>query len=127
MTAIWLVVSVPVLSEQMTVVQPSVSTEGRLRRLARLTGQEGSPARDREAGSCAAPRPGSCTGHLTGVQTGSGQGACGGCQATCLAHCPELTAPCEPVLLPVCVHRQLRRHTYAHHLEHGVMMVCQLG
>ena len=29
-TAIWLVVSVPVLSLQMTVVQPSVSTEGRL-------------------------------------------------------------------------------------------------
>ena len=30
-TLIWLVVSVPVLSLQMTVVQPSVSTEGRLR------------------------------------------------------------------------------------------------
>lgn len=30
-TLIWLVVSVPVLSEQITVVQPSVSTEGRLR------------------------------------------------------------------------------------------------
>ena len=28
--AIWLVVSVPVLSEQMTVVQPRVSTDGRL-------------------------------------------------------------------------------------------------
>ena len=28
MTDIWLVVRVPVLSEQMTVVQPSVSTEG---------------------------------------------------------------------------------------------------
>jgi hypothetical protein len=27
-TDIWLVVSVPVLSEQMTVVQPSVSTDG---------------------------------------------------------------------------------------------------
>ena len=30
-TVIWLVVSVPVLSEQMTVQQPSVSTEGSLR------------------------------------------------------------------------------------------------
>ena len=29
-TLIWLVVSVPVLSEQITVVQPSVSTDGRL-------------------------------------------------------------------------------------------------
>lgn len=29
-TLIWFVVSVPVLSEQMTVVQPRVSTEGRL-------------------------------------------------------------------------------------------------
>ena len=28
MTDIWLVVRVPVLSEQMTVVQPSVSTDG---------------------------------------------------------------------------------------------------
>jgi len=37
-TAIWLVVRVPVLSEQMTVVQPSVSTEGSLRTMAlRLT------------------------------------------------------------------------------------------
>ncbi len=31
-TLIWLVVSVPVLSEQITVVQPSVSTDGRLHR-----------------------------------------------------------------------------------------------
>ena len=30
-TLIWFVVSVPVLSLQMTVVHPSVSTEGRLR------------------------------------------------------------------------------------------------
>jgi len=30
-TVIWLVVRVPVLSEQMTVQQPSVSTEGSLR------------------------------------------------------------------------------------------------
>ena len=30
-TLIWLVVSVPVLSEQMTVVHPRVSTEGKLR------------------------------------------------------------------------------------------------
>ena len=30
MTAIWLVVRVPVLSEQITVVQPSVSTDGKL-------------------------------------------------------------------------------------------------
>ena len=30
-TDIWFVVKVPVLSEQMTEVQPSVSTEGRLR------------------------------------------------------------------------------------------------
>lgn len=29
-TLIWLVVSVPVLSEQITVVQPNVSTDGRL-------------------------------------------------------------------------------------------------
>ena len=33
-TDIWLVVSVPVLSEQMTDVQPRVSTEGRLRTMA---------------------------------------------------------------------------------------------
>lgn len=33
-TDIWLVVSVPVLSEQITEVQPSVSTEGRLRTMA---------------------------------------------------------------------------------------------
>ena len=33
-TVIWLVVSVPVLSEQMTVVQPRVSTEGSLRTMA---------------------------------------------------------------------------------------------
>ncbi|TNN64749.1 hypothetical protein EYF80_025055 [Liparis tanakae] len=33
-TDIWLVVRVPVLSEQMTEVQPSVSTEGRLRTMA---------------------------------------------------------------------------------------------
>lgn len=31
---IWLVVNVPVLSEQITEVQPSVSTEGRLRTIA---------------------------------------------------------------------------------------------
>eukprot|EP00967_Tisochrysis_lutea_P014984 scaffold16864_cov27-Tisochrysis_lutea.AAC.4 len=31
LTAIWLVVRVPVLSEQMTAVVPSVSTEGRYR------------------------------------------------------------------------------------------------
>jgi len=31
---IWLVVNVPVLSEQMTEVQPSVSTDGRLRTIA---------------------------------------------------------------------------------------------
>lgn len=33
-TDIWLVVKVPVLSEQITDVQPSVSTEGRLRTIA---------------------------------------------------------------------------------------------
>jgi len=33
-TDIWLVVRVPVLSEQMTDVQPSVSTDGRLRTIA---------------------------------------------------------------------------------------------
>jgi len=33
-TDIWLVVSVPVLSEQITDVQPSVSTDGRLRTIA---------------------------------------------------------------------------------------------
>ena len=33
-TDIWLVVSVPVLSEQITDVQPSVSTDGRLRTMA---------------------------------------------------------------------------------------------
>ena len=33
-TVIWFVVSVPVLSEQMTVVQPSVSTEGSFRMMA---------------------------------------------------------------------------------------------
>lgn len=33
-TDIWLVVSVPVLSEQITEVQPSVSTDGRLRTMA---------------------------------------------------------------------------------------------
>jgi len=33
-TDIWLVVRVPVLSEQMTEVQPRVSTEGRLRTMA---------------------------------------------------------------------------------------------
>ena len=33
-TDIWLVVRVPVLSEQMTEVQPNVSTEGRLRTMA---------------------------------------------------------------------------------------------
>ena len=33
-TDIWLVVSVPVLSEQMTDVQPRVSTDGRLRTMA---------------------------------------------------------------------------------------------
>ena len=33
-TDIWLVVRVPVLSEQMTEVQPKVSTEGRLRTIA---------------------------------------------------------------------------------------------
>lgn len=33
-TLIWFVVSVPVLSAQMTFVQPSVSTEGRLRTIA---------------------------------------------------------------------------------------------
>jgi len=33
-TDIWLVVRVPVLSEQMTDVQPRVSTEGRLRTIA---------------------------------------------------------------------------------------------
>lgn len=33
-TDIWFVVSVPVLSEQMTEVQPSVSTEGKLRTMA---------------------------------------------------------------------------------------------
>ena len=33
-TDIWLVVRVPVLSEQMTDVQPSVSTDGRLRTMA---------------------------------------------------------------------------------------------
>lgn len=34
LTDIWLVVSVPVLSEQITDVQPSVSTDGRLRTMA---------------------------------------------------------------------------------------------
>lgn len=33
-TDIWLVVSVPVLSEQITEVQPSVSTDGKLRTMA---------------------------------------------------------------------------------------------
>ena len=33
-TDIWLVVRVPVLSEQMTEVQPSVSTDGKLRTMA---------------------------------------------------------------------------------------------
>jgi len=33
-TLIWLVVRVPVLSEQMTVVQPRVSTDGRVRTIA---------------------------------------------------------------------------------------------
>ena len=33
-TDIWFVVSVPVLSEQMTEVHPSVSTEGKLRTMA---------------------------------------------------------------------------------------------
>ena len=45
-TDIWLVVRVPVLSEQMTEVQPSVSTEGKLRTMAFFLAIRRVPAND---------------------------------------------------------------------------------